>query len=252
MVRYTLLALASLSLACVAPIQGGDEPEEDVGTAAEEIEIQPYAASGTNYAQDPTNSSNTPVYLTAGTYVMFGTCGVTGGYVNYGDTYLRLYNPFGSQVAVNDNGSAWGCGAGSLLSYYVPASGTYTLRAGCWANNACQGMVAKSETKAMQPFSASNTNYGTVNTFNKQYFFSGGDTVRISTCGNNAYGAWASGDTYLRLYQGNTNIAVSDNIAGCGAASEIIYPIQSSGFYQVRAGCYANTSCTGAFAVYVE
>ncbi len=55
-----------------------------------------------------------------------------------GDTYLRLFNPSGVQVASNDDS----CGRLSFASHAATASGTYQIRAGCYSSNSCSGTVA--------------------------------------------------------------------------------------------------------------
>lgn len=82
--------------------------------------------------------------------------------------------------------------------------------------------------------------------------------VRVSTCGFNATGASAAGDTYLRLYQNSAGlfyqVAANDTAAtgSCVEAAEIVYTVPVSGYYQVRVGCAANRPCSGRLAVYVE
>ncbi|WNG57899.1 hypothetical protein F0U59_26455 [Archangium gephyra] len=97
-----------------------------------------YNASNTNSAQQ--NTVNQTIALTAGQTLTLGTCGVTGSSFS-GDTYLRLYNPSGTQVAYNDDACG---GTGSNFTYTVPsgASGNYQLRAGCYSSNSCSGTAA--------------------------------------------------------------------------------------------------------------
>ncbi|WPB78812.1 serine protease [Archangium violaceum] len=96
-----------------------------------------YTASNTNSAQQ--NTTNHSVTLTAGQIIRLGTCTVATA-TGTGDTYLRLYNPSGTQVAVNDDS----CGTLSYLTYTVPsgAGGTYQIRAGCYSSGSCSGTVA--------------------------------------------------------------------------------------------------------------
>ncbi|KFA88930.1 trypsin-like serine peptidase [Archangium violaceum] len=98
-----------------------------------------FSASNTNSAQQ--NTVNHSVTAAAGQVLRLGTCTVSGG-SGTGDTYLRLYGPTGTQVAVNDDGS--GCGTLSYLTYTVPsgAAGAYQIRAGCYSSNSCSGTVA--------------------------------------------------------------------------------------------------------------
>jgi hypothetical protein len=93
-----------------------------------------YAASNTASATQSTIAA--PVSLTGGQTLTFGACIPGASYS--GDTYLRLFDPLGVQVAVNDDA----CGLGSQLTYTAPVGGTYTVRMGCFSSGACQGNMA--------------------------------------------------------------------------------------------------------------
>jgi hypothetical protein len=80
---------------------------------------------------------NQNVTLAAGQKITLGTCGVTGATAS-GDTYLRLYGPSATQVAVNDDA----CGTASTITYTATTAGTYQIRAGCYSSNSCSGTVA--------------------------------------------------------------------------------------------------------------
>ncbi|WP_309894565.1 serine protease [Archangium sp.] len=96
-----------------------------------------YSASNTRGASRGTVDHS--VTMTEGQTLQLGTCTVAGA-SGSGDTYLRLVNAAGTEVAANDNA----CGSLSYLSYTVPAGagGTYTIRAGCASNRSCGGTVA--------------------------------------------------------------------------------------------------------------
>lgn len=257
MVRRSLLVgLVISSIAC-----GEDSAQEETvpsfATREQHLELSPYQAANTSNATNPDTSADMPIYLMAGSTVMIATCVVTGSsYVD--DTYLRLFSPTAVEVASNDD---YCSGLGSKIHYTAATTGNYMIRAGCFSTGSCQGTVAYSTRKGLYTVpTLSNTNNANVNTYNKQYYFNGGDTVRVSTCTYNAYGASATGDTYLRLFQQingqfTTQVAENNNTtstATCANAAEIVYNIPSSGYYQIRAGCSTNTSCSGNVAVYVE
>ncbi len=235
------------------------EEDSALGTVKNRLAFFDYSASNTNSAQDATNSAQSVISLAAGETVMLGTCGLAESAFT-GDTYLRLYNPSWAQVASNDDSDSCGPDSlGSKLVYTAPAAGLYTLRAGCFNVGTCSGTVALSRRKATYAVpSLSNTNNATINTFNKQYYFNGGEVLRVSTCGASAHGATASGDTVLRIFQqsnGNytTLVASNDNPGAlCGTAAEVVYSVPSAGYYQVRVGCAANTACSATVAVYTE
>jgi hypothetical protein len=117
--------------------------------------------------------------------------------------------------------------------------------------------VSVSKRKALISYSAINTNNASLNTYNKQYYFNGGEVIRVSTCANSSFGASVgSGDTYLRLFKQSggvySEVASSNDAEGCGTASELVYNVPTAGYYQVRAGCSGNTNCSAALVVYSE
>ncbi|HZI04021.1 MAG TPA: serine protease, partial [Archangium sp.] len=94
-------------------------------------------------------------------------------------------------------------------------------------------------------FSATNTNNAQQNTVNKSLTFNAGDVVEVGTC--NLTGATANGDTYLRLFDG-AGIQATANDDACGGHSSYFkytVPTGKGGTYQIRAGCYSNSSCDG-------
>ncbi|HWN67749.1 MAG TPA: pre-peptidase C-terminal domain-containing protein, partial [Haliangium sp.] len=94
-----------------------------------------FTATNTNSAQQ--NTVNQTVALTAGKTIQFGTCTVPGS-SGTGDTFLRLFNPSGVEVASNDDS----CGTLSFASHAATVSGNFTIRAGCFQNTSCSGTVA--------------------------------------------------------------------------------------------------------------
>jgi hypothetical protein len=98
----------------------------------------PYSASNTGSAT--VNTFNPSVYLYAGMVFTMGTCGVPGS-SGSGDTFLRLNNPSGQEIAFNDD-TYGSCGTLSNLSLVVPSTGTYVIRAGCFSSGSCSGTIA--------------------------------------------------------------------------------------------------------------
>jgi lectin-like protein len=98
-----------------------------------------YQAFSTNSAT--VNTVQRALFLTAGQLVTLGTCGLPQA-SGEGDTYIRLLNPSGSEIAHDDD--AGGCGVLSNLSIVAPTTGTYAIHAGCFANTACSGVIAYS------------------------------------------------------------------------------------------------------------
>jgi hypothetical protein len=97
-----------------------------------------FTATNTNSARQ--NTANQELTVAAGQTLQVGTCGVAGASAT-GDTYLRLFNAAGTQVALNDDGCG---GSTSKISYTVPAGagGKYTARIGCYGNTSCSGKLA--------------------------------------------------------------------------------------------------------------
>lgn len=78
-------------------------------------------------------------YRHVGELFTVGTCGMSGASA-VGDTFLRVKDANGIEIASNNN--AQGCNGGSNLSFVIPATGTYTIHAGCAGNTSCSGTVA--------------------------------------------------------------------------------------------------------------
>jgi hypothetical protein len=256
MVRHILLlSLCALAVACGGP-EDSMEDSPDLKTTRQRLALFDYVvSSSTSSAMNPFTSGNSQLAINGGETVMIGTCGINESAYS-GDTYLRLFDPEEFEKASNDDYCG---GLGSKVSYTATDPILLTIRAGCYGAELCSGTVAISRRRG-EPlyFEAANTNNATVNTYNKQYHFNGGDVVRLSTCGSSATGANAIGDTFLRLYQNSAGlfyeVAANDtaDAGGCGVAAEIVYTVPFSGYYQVRMGCAANTPCAGNLAVYVE
>jgi V8-like Glu-specific endopeptidase len=94
-------------------------------------------------------------------------------------------------------------------------------------------------------YSASNTGSATARTTNRSVSLAAGATIEVGTC--TVTGAAATGDTYLRLYSGGTRVTGNDDACG-GMASYFTYTATTAGSFEIRAGCYANTACSGTVA----
>lgn len=196
-----------------------------------------FSATGTNNAT--TNTVNQAIYLLAGETLTVGTCGLTGASAT-GDTNMRLFGLTGAQVAANDDS----CGLLSKITYVAPATGTYQVRVGCFANNPCNGTVAYTISGAFN-YSAQATNNATVNTTNRNLYLRPGQRLQVGTCG--VPGASGVGDTFLRLFgSAGTQVALNDQACG-GNLSYLSYIVPPTGAGQssVRAGCYSSLSCSG-------
>jgi uncharacterized protein YgiB involved in biofilm formation len=206
-----------------------------------------YTAANTTSAT--VNTANKVIALTAGQVLTLGTCGVTGSSFS-GDTYLRLFNPSGTEVTSNDDACG---GQGSNFTYTASVSGNFELRAGCFSSGSCSGTVAWTLTGGTTPapssgsfaYSGSNTASATQNTTDRSITAAAAQVISVGTC--DMTGASATGDTYLRLL-GPSGAEVTSNDDACGSASsKLTYTVPSggSGTYVIRAGCYSSNTCNG-------
>ncbi|HYI03213.1 serine protease [Hyalangium sp.] len=209
----------------------------------------PYTATNTNSAQQ--NTVKKVVALTAGQKITLGTCGLTGAAFT-GDTYLRLFGPSATEVSANDDACG---GRGSSLAFTASTSGNYEIRAGCYSSGSCSGTVVWEIVNGTPPppptggtydYSASNTNSAQQNTVNQSVTLAAGQSITLGTCG--LTGATSTGDTYLRLYSpAAAQVAANDDACG-GTGSNLSFTATTAGTYQIRGGCYSNTSCSGKVA----
>lgn len=109
-----------------------------------------YAKAWTNSANQGYEHFTVPGgALVVGQRLRLSTCGdAVGGLTGAsgaGNTYLRLFDPSGNEVAENDDASPAGpCGTLSTIDFTIPTggAGVYTLRAGCFGATACRATVA--------------------------------------------------------------------------------------------------------------
>ncbi|RKH37805.1 trypsin-like serine protease [Corallococcus llansteffanensis] len=92
-------------------------------------------------------------------------------------------------------------------------------------------------------FTASNTASATRNTVNGTVTLAAGQQLTVGTCG--VTDAAVTGDSYLRLRgPSGTEVASNDDACG-GAGSKVTFTATVAGTYEIRAGCYQNTQCSG-------
>jgi hypothetical protein len=116
------------------------------------------------------------------------------------------------------------------------------------ADDDCDGQVNEGcNTDQMGSFyySASNTYSATRNTTDRYVSLSPGQTIAIGTCG--LPGAWASGDTFIRLHRQYYGEVAADDDGCIGLSSYLSYtvPPGAGGTYIIKAGCYSTGSCSG-------
>lgn len=107
-----------------------------------------------------------------------------------------------------------------------------------------------SGTRGTFTFSLSGTSSATTRFAAHKVTVQAGQTLRFGTCG--VAGSQGSGDTFLRL-RGPSGTEVAKNDDACGNLSAISFrPRTASGVYELRAGCFSSTSCSGTVAWAVE
>lgn len=212
-----------------------------------------------------------------GSVYTFSTCPVHGGQCSE-DTYLRLFDSHGIEVASNDDK----CGHCAAVSYYFQGSAAeYTLKAGCFSNSMCSGQVkvidesAPSPTVAptalvptelptelptqvptatptfpptvgipaeCAPFQKAFTNSSTINYQVCEIFVAPSTRLNIRTCNEDKS---CMGDTFLRLFDSRGNqLAANDD--DCGYCSGIEYTFtEPHQRYEIREGCFGDAVCSG-------
>jgi hypothetical protein len=149
----------------------------------------------------------------------------------------------GPAPVVDDNNpcTADACDAETGVAHIVLPDGTTCNGIGTCTAGTCSA----GPTSGSFSYSGSNTESATQNTTNFDIVIFAGQTLSIGTCG--VEGASGSGDTFLRLFDPFNNlVGISDD--ACGVLSFISLTASVSGTYQVRAGCFSSSSCSGTVA----
>jgi hypothetical protein len=120
----------------LAHTAGGGFGGNCLTTVFEELGLT-FSFGATTTADATTNTTNRGVFLEGGQTLTVGTCGMDGASFN-GDTFLRVFDPRGIQVAANDDACA---GLGSQIAFTAGSAGTFEVRAGCFGNRSCTGTV---------------------------------------------------------------------------------------------------------------
>ncbi|WP_437284166.1 trypsin-like serine peptidase [Sorangium sp. So ce406] len=211
-----------------------------------------YSASSTNNAT--VNTRDVVINVEQGSVITAGTCSPSSvtpvppaplERARFsGNTYLRLLS---GATLVASNNDACG-GTGSQLTYTATATGPLTLRAGCSSNTACSGTVSYTVGRVNSAYSATNTSTATINTANQDVQLGVGDQITVGTCG--MMGASFTGDTFIRLFSGATEVASNDDACN-GRGSLLTYRATTAGTHQLRSGCFGSGSCTGTPVVQV-
>ena len=105
--------------------------------------------------------------------------------------------------------------------------------------------------ETLAPFSVSNTNSARQNTADVELFVCPNMRLTMSVCSDE--GGNYMGDTYLRLFDGDVEIATNDDT--CSLGSQITYDFstaESCKIYRFAQGCYSASSCSGTVAIRQE
>lgn len=92
-----------------------------------------FSASNTSSAQQ--NTIDRYIWVQTGRKLIVGTCGLPGSSA-VGDTYLRIHDNNGAQVAANDDACS---SLASHVIYTSTAYVSYRVRAGCYSSTSCSG-----------------------------------------------------------------------------------------------------------------
>lgn len=201
-----------------------------------------FTYDASNTASATTGTRNVTVTVRAGETLIAGTCGVEQAFTR-DDTYLRLFAGTLELTSSDDIGGD--CGFGSRLSYKPTTTNTFSIRAGCYGSATCSATVSYVIVPGgSYSYSAGNTGSATQNTANNFVRLEAGDFITVGTC--SLPGATATGDTYLRLFNGSSQVAENDD--SCGFASLLTFTATSAGTYEIRSGCYGVGQCSGTTA----
>jgi hypothetical protein len=149
----------------------------------------------------------------------------------------------GTPPVVNDNNActADACDATAGVTHTPLPDGTSCNGSGTCSAGTCVG----GNTSGSFSYSATNTASATQNTVNFDVQLAAGQTLSAGTC--SLSGASGVGDTFLRLFDGSSTL-VTFNDDFCGLLSFFTFTASSSGVFQIRAGCFSSTSCSGTVA----
>jgi len=106
---------------------------------------------------------------------------------------------------------------------------------------------AQSSIPSLLPaFTATGTSGATVNTVNEDIWICPDETLTFTLCSG---GATATGDTLIRLFDGNEQLANNDD--SCGLVSQIssFSFTRSCRYYTIKQGCYGGGGCGGQMAI---
>lgn len=95
-------------------------------------------------------------------------------------------------------------------------------------------------------FQASATRNATRNVADQLVRLRRGQTLSAGTC--NVPGSFGTADTFVRIVSASTRTTVARNDDACGQLSFVQFTAPADGDYVVRAGCYADTACSGTVA----
>ena len=196
--------------------------------------------------------------LVAGQTYTFGMTATGDAASQVRDTYLRLRDSAGMQIAFDDDS---GDGLNSSITFTAITSGTYYLDAGAY-NDVSAGQYDLSvATETLPPPAGIETTDAAASTATT-YALAGGQTVRgnlaatgdrdwyrielvagqtytFAMAGSGAAGAQVR-DTYLRLRDSTGAQIAFDDDSGEGLNSTISFTATSSGVYYLDAGSYNN------------
>eukprot|EP01035_Chromulina_nebulosa_P023598 gene23598-30600_t len=155
--QYSVLNLERFSIRSVPSLRGRANPSLILPTWTNiPVGNQPSSTGGLTYNADINTGDFVITAASGGTVLSFSACGAGSS----GDTYLRLVDTNGKQLAYDDD-SCGTPGGSSAFNYTVPGSAlstpTLTLRVGCFHTSTCSATVTVTgiSSYSMPPTSAS-------------------------------------------------------------------------------------------------
>jgi hypothetical protein len=150
----------------------------------------------------------------------------------------------GSPPTVDDGNpcTADACDSTTGVAHIAVPDGTTCNGIGVCEAGSCS---VNQPTSGAFSYAGSNTSSATQNTTDQAVFLVAGQTISAGTCG--VAGASGSGDTFLRLIDPDGfSVTASDD--ACGFLSFFSFTAQTTGTFQIRAGCFGSSSCSGTVA----
>ena len=203
-----------------------------------------FPSGGNPYGQIIIGTGIIPYGTDVAEHVITHELGHTVGF-RHSDYYNR-------SISCGSGGDEGDAGIGATLIPGTPSTATVggSIMNSCFRQTETGELTSSDITALIQlssySFSAVNTNSAQQSTVNQSVTLNAGQTITAATCG--ITGSSFTGDTYLRLFGPSAaQVAFNDDACG-GRGSSLSFTATATGSYQIHAGCYSSTSCSGTVA----